>query len=232
MDRLLAIVCFSFLLIFGLMPLGQAQTSGVFPWPEQLESAEVSVVCLGTVTSTEVSARRHGLAEATVHVSVLRVFKGPVTLKQLTFTEVLEQDEPKQDVPADKYAIFFLSGQADKNWFQLFMPYQSIIALGNGVPKFLSLHLSPFRAISLLMADALADAGEERRFELLAALDEAVMLEITANPGLAKLEQIIGEPHGVKLFYDEQITPLVKPYLRDQNSEVRRVAANIVAHRF
>ena len=231
MNRLFATVCLSLPLIFGIAPLGQAQISAVYPWPEQLGKADVSVVCLGTVTSTEVSARRHGLAEAAVHVSVLRVLKGPAALKQLTFTQVLEQDEPQPDVPADKYAIFFLRGQADRNWFQLFMPYQSILALGNGVPKFLSPKLSPFRTISLLMADALAGADEERRYELLAALHDTLPLYLPRNPESAKLEQAVGEPNGIKPFYDRQIVPQIKPYLNDQNSEVQRIAANIVAHR-
>ena len=225
-------MCLWFLLVLGIAPFGHAQVSAVYPWPEQLESAEVSVVCLGTVAGTEISARRGGLAEATVHVSVLRIIKGPATLKQLTFTQVLEQDEPRSSVPADRYSIFFFRGRTDENRFQLFMLHQSIIALGNGVPKPLSAELSPFRTIELLMAHALADADGERRIQLLLVLQDTLFLDHSKYPPTVHLAQKIGEPNGVKQFYDEQIIPLVEPYLHDQSPEVRRIASNIAAHRF
>ena len=229
-------VCLSLLLIFDLVPLGQARTYSYYPWPEQLGKADVVVVCLGTVTSTEISKWRGGQAEATVQVNVLRVLKGPALLKQLTFTEVLEQDEPNPEVPAAKYAIFFFRGQADEertdeNWFQLFMPHQSIITIGNTLPKLPSSKLPPFRTVGLLMAGALANADEERRGDLLDSLQEAIILEITTNPELSKLKHRLGEPNEVHQFYDEQIIPLVEPYLKDPNAEVRRVAGNIVSHR-
>ena len=147
------------------------------------------------------------------------------------FTQVLEQDEPGPSVPADKYLIFFLGGRTDGNWFQLFMAHQSILALGSGASKTLSPKLSPFRTISLLMADALAGADEERRYQLLYVLQDTLFLNHPKYPPTVHLARQMGEPNGVKQFYDEQIIPLVKPYLRDQSSEVRRVAANIVAHR-
>ena len=105
-----------------------------------------------------------------------------------------------------------------------------MVRIGSDLPRLPS-GLTSFRATGLFMADSLAHADHERRGELLNRLNDAAFLYRPAAPYWVGLARGVGEPNGISQFWEQQIVPLVKPYVHDSDKDMAHVARNIVEHR-
>ncbi len=220
---------FSLLMVLCAAPRCFAQVHNTATWPEAVSQADT--ICLGTITKTEIETVGRGVSEfsiATVHVNVIAVLKGTAAQKQITISD---WHLSRVDIPTNKYVVFFLKDWGGSDYALLDGWEGSLTALGNEPPLPLLPGLTPFRATGLLMANTLAHADHERRWELLLRIRQGLLIDRPVDPYFVKVATQVGEPKGAHEFLERQIVPLVKPYVHDSDKDTARVAQLVVAHR-